>query len=38
MRRLEAEGVEFDEQGRASRRHYVAWDVLVERAQKQHAA
>ena len=37
-RRLEAEGVQFDEHGRASRRHYVAWDVLVERAQEQQAA
>jgi alkylated DNA nucleotide flippase Atl1 len=37
-RRLEEEGVEFDEHGRASRRHYVAWDVLVERAEEQQAA
>jgi alkylated DNA nucleotide flippase Atl1 len=37
-RRLEAEGVEFDEHGRASRRDYVAWDVLVERAEGQEAA
>jgi alkylated DNA nucleotide flippase Atl1 len=37
-RRLEAEGVAFDEHGRAKREHYVAWDVLVERADEQRAA
>lgn len=37
-RRLEAEGVEFDEHGRANRQNYVAWDVLVERAEGQQAA
>ena len=36
--RLEAEGVAFDEQGRASRQHYVAWDVLVERVDQDDAA
>lgn len=29
--RLEAEGVSFDEDGRASRMHYVGWEVLRER-------
>jgi alkylated DNA nucleotide flippase Atl1 len=37
-RRLEIEGVDFDEHGRASRRQYVAWDVLVERAEERQAA
>ncbi len=37
-RRLKAEDVEFDEHGRASRQHYVAWDVLVERADEQRVA
>jgi alkylated DNA nucleotide flippase Atl1 len=37
-RLLEAEGVEFDEHDRASRHHYVAWDVLVERAEEQQPA
>lgn len=32
-RRLLGERVKFDEQGRADRRNYVAWDVLVERAE-----
>jgi alkylated DNA nucleotide flippase Atl1 len=32
-RRLEVERVGFDEHGRASRLNYVAWDVLVERAE-----
>jgi alkylated DNA nucleotide flippase Atl1 len=30
-RLLEAEGVKFDERGRAKRKQYVAWDVLRER-------
>jgi alkylated DNA nucleotide flippase Atl1 len=37
-RRLDAEGVAFDEHGRAKRPHYVAWDVLVERADEHKAA
>jgi alkylated DNA nucleotide flippase Atl1 len=37
-RRLADEGVQFDEHGRASRQNYVAWDVLVERADEQEAA
>jgi hypothetical protein len=36
--RLEAEGISFDEHGRASRDHYVAWDVLVERSERDIAA
>lgn len=32
--RLKAEGTSFDEHGRASRDHYVAWDVLVERSER----
>ena len=35
--RLEAEGVTFDD-GRAKREHYVAWDVIVERAEETAAA
>jgi alkylated DNA nucleotide flippase Atl1 len=37
-RRLKAEGITFDEHGRASRQNYVAWDVLVERADEERAA
>jgi alkylated DNA nucleotide flippase Atl1 len=37
-RRLQAEGVVFDEHDRASRERYVAWDVLVERTDGQRAA
>jgi alkylated DNA nucleotide flippase Atl1 len=33
-RRLEHEGIRFDERGRASRQYYVAWDALVERAEE----
>lgn len=33
-RRLEEEGVSFDDHGRASRDYYVGWDVLVERAEQ----
>jgi alkylated DNA nucleotide flippase Atl1 len=36
--RLEVEGISFDEHGRASRDHYVAWDVLVERSERDIAA
>jgi alkylated DNA nucleotide flippase Atl1 len=32
VRRLTNEHVRFDEQGHASRAHYVSWDVLVERS------
>jgi alkylated DNA nucleotide flippase Atl1 len=36
--RLDAEGVTFDDHGRARREHYVAWDVLLERAEQAAAA
>lgn len=36
--RLESEGVSFDEHDRAARAHYVAWDVLVERSERDIAA
>jgi alkylated DNA nucleotide flippase Atl1 len=32
-RRLEDEGVQFDEAGRAAREQYVAWDILLERVE-----
>lgn len=34
-RRLESEGVAFDEKGRASRSHYVSWDTLLERSERE---
>lgn len=38
QRLVEAEGVTFDEHRRAKREHYVAWDVIVERAEEAAAA
>ena len=35
VERLKAEGVTFDEKGRASRKFYVSWDVLVERSERE---
>jgi alkylated DNA nucleotide flippase Atl1 len=36
--RLESEGVSFDEHDQANRAQYVAWDILVERAERDIAA
>jgi alkylated DNA nucleotide flippase Atl1 len=35
VRRLKDEQVTFDEKGHASRAHYVSWDVLVERSERE---
>lgn len=35
VRRLELEGVGFDDRGQASRAHYVSWDTLVERSERE---
>ncbi len=35
---LQSEGVSFDEHHRADRAHYVAWDLLVERSERDIAA
>jgi alkylated DNA nucleotide flippase Atl1 len=34
-RRLRAEGVSFNDKGHASRQHFVSWDVLVQRSERE---